>query len=60
MEFAKPKQKYGCPDINYYDLNGPTKFVTEIVNKRKQEYYDQLAKKLNNPKTITKTCWSIL
>ena len=45
--------KNGCIDINYHELNYATKFVTEIVNKRKQEYYDQ---PVNNPKMSTKTC----
>ena len=28
--------KNGCTDINYHELVDATKFVTEIVNKRKE------------------------
>ena len=52
--------KNGCNGINYHELNDATKFVAKIVNKRKQEYYEQQAKKLSNPKLSTKKFWPIL
>ena len=32
----------------------------QLVSNRKQEYYNNIALKLNNPKTNAKTYWSIL
>ena len=34
--------------------------MSQVVSNRKQEYYSNIALKLNNPKTIAKRCWSIL
>lgn len=34
--------------------------VTEIINRRREEYFDQLATKLNNPKPSSKIYLSIL
>ena len=34
--------------------------VSEIIDKRKNDYNCHLALKLNNPKTSVKTYWSIL
>ena len=35
--------------------------MSQAVSNRKQEYYSNIALKLNNPKTIiAKRCWSIL
>ena len=31
-----------------------------MISIRKDEYYDQLSKKLNNPNTSAKTYWSVL
>ena len=33
---------------------------SQVVSNRKQEYYSNIALKLNNPKTSAKTYWSIL
>ena len=38
----------------------PDRKKKEITNARKQEDYNQLVKKLNNPKTSFKTYWSTL
>ena len=59
-EIYKTYIKSGCTGINYHELNDATKFVAKIVNKRKQEYYEQQAKKLSNPKLSTKKFWPIL
>ena len=34
--------------------------VSKIISKRKKEYHNHLASKLNNPSTSAKTYWSIL
>ena len=34
--------------------------ISEMISMRKDEYYDHLSKKLNNPSTSAKTYWSIL
>ena len=34
--------------------------ISELISVRKEEYYNNLSKKLNDPNTITKTYWSIL
>ena len=31
-----------------------------MISKRKKEYYDQLSKKLDDPLTSSKACWSML
>ena len=37
-----------------------TNLASEVIAKRKHNYHNNLALKLNNPATIAKTCWSIL
>ena len=34
--------------------------VSQLISESKGKYYNKLAMKLNNPKTISKTCWSVL
>ena len=34
--------------------------ISEMISIRKDEYYDHLSKKLNNPNTSVKTYWSIV
>ena len=34
--------------------------MSQLVSNRKQEYYNNIALNLNNPKTSAKTYWSIL
>ena len=34
--------------------------ILELISIRKEEYYNNLSKKLNNPNTSAKTYWSIL
>ena len=44
---------------NYITLQNVTA-VSELACKSKDDYYKQLARNLANPKTSSKTCWSIL
>ena len=34
--------------------------ISELISIRKEEYYNNLSKKLHNPNTSAKTYWSIL
>ena len=52
------KNGYNCND--YFQLQEATNVVFQLVSNRKQEYYNDIALKLNNPKTSAKTYWSIL
>ena len=38
----------------------PTSLVSEVTSRRKEEYQNHIALKLNDPMTTTKTYWSIL
>ena len=53
-----PKYRYKCND--YFQLQEASNIVSQVVSNRKQEYYNSIALKLNNPKTSAKTYWSIL
>ena len=52
------KNRYKCND--YFQLQEATNVVSQVVSNRKQEYYNNIALKLNNSKTSAKTYWSIL
>ena len=52
--------KNGDKDNGYDMLQEAIYEVSEIINKRKEEYYYNLALKWNNPSTSRKTYWSIL
>ena len=52
------KNGYKCND--YFQLQEATNAVSQLVSNRKQEYYNNIALNLNNPKTSAKTYWSIL
>ena len=59
-EIYKTYIKNGFTDNSYPELQDAINVVTEIINTKKQEYYDQLVMKLINPKTSFKAHWSIL
>ena len=46
--------------IDYITLQNVTVEVSELVCKSKDDYHKHLARKLTNPKTSSKTYWSIL
>ena len=46
--------------IDYTTLQNVIAEVSELVYKSKDDYHKQLARKLTNPKTSSKTYWSIL
>ena len=45
---------------DYFQLQEATKVVSQVVSNRRQEFYNNIALKLNNSKTSAKTYWSIL
>ena len=45
---------------NFIELHNYITDISEMISIRKNEYYDHLSKKLNNPNTCAKTYWSIL
>ena len=47
--------KHGKPNYDYIELQRSIEEVFEGISKSKEQYYDYLAKKLNNPKTSRKT-----
>ena len=49
--------KRNCDNIKH---QRSTEEVSEDISKSKEQYYDCLAKKLNNPKTSPKTYWAIM
>ena len=51
--------KNGNKDNDYNMLHEAINEVSNIINKRKEEYHYHLASKLNNPNTSAKTYWSI-
>ena len=46
--------------VDYITLQNVIAEVSELVCKTKDDYHKQLARKLTNPKTSSKTYWSIL
>ena len=50
----------GKTAIDYQKLHDIGSEISQMISKRKKEYYDQLSKKLNDPLTSSKTYWSIL
>ena len=45
---------------NFIQLQNLAIDISELISVRKEEYYDNLSKKLNDPNTSAKTYWSIL
>ena len=52
------KNGYKCND--YLQLKETTVLVSQVIAKRKEDYYNIIASKLNNPKTSAKAYYSIL
>ena len=52
--------KHGKRNCDYIELQRSIEEVSEDISKSKEQYYDCLAKKLNNPKTSPKTYWAIM
>ena len=52
--------KHGKRNSDYIELQRSIEEVSEDISKSKEQYYDYLAKKLNNPKTSPKTYWAIM
>ena len=46
--------------VDYITLQNVIAEVSELVCKSKDDYHNQLARKLTNPETSPKTYWSIL
>ena len=46
--------------VDYITLQNVMAEVSELVCQSKDDYHKQLARKLTNPKTSSKTYWSIL
>ena len=49
-----------CKSKTFIELQNLAIDISEMISIRKDEYYDHLSKKLNNPNTSAKTYWSIL
>ena len=45
---------------NFIGLQNLAVEISELISVRKEEYYNNLSKKLNDPNTSAKTYWSIL
>ena len=52
--------KNGYKYNDYLKLKEATVLVSQVIAKRKEDYHNFLASKLNNPKTSAKAYWSIL
>ena len=49
-----------CKSKKFIELQNLAIDISEMISIRKNEYYDHLSKKLNNPNTSAKSYWSIL
>ena len=58
-QLYKSYAKNGCKCDDYFQLQETTNVVSQVVSNGKQEYYNNIALKLNNPKTSAKTYWLI-
>ena len=52
--------KNGKTEAGYMYLHHAITEVSQLISESKDNYYNKLAMKLNNPKTSSKTYWSIL
>ena len=52
--------KHDKRNRDYIELQRSIEEDSEDISKSKEQYYDRLAKKLNNPKTSPKTYWAIM
>ena len=46
--------------IKHLKLQEPTSVISELISRRKDEYQNYIASRLNDPKTNAKTYWPIL
>ena len=51
--------KKGETDADYMYVHHAITKVSQLISESKDKYYNKLAMKLNNPKTSSKTYWSI-
>ena len=59
-QLYKIYNKNGYKHNDYLQLKEATVLVSQVIAKRKEDYHNFLASKLNNPKTSAKAYWSIL
>ena len=52
--------KHSKRNCDYIELQRSIEEVSEYISQSKEQFYDCLAKKLNNPKIIPKTYWAIM
>ena len=53
--------KNGKTKVDYYMyIHDATAEVSQLISENKDEYYTKLAMKLNNPRSSSKTYWSIV
>ena len=52
--------KNGKTEADYMYVHHAISEVSQLISESKDKYYNKLAMKLNNPKTSSKTYWSIL
>ena len=52
--------KKGETDADYMYVHHAITKVSQLISESKDKYYSKLSMKLNNPKTSSKTYWSIL
>ena len=52
--------KNGKTDADYMHVHRAVTEVSQLISESKDKYYNKLSMRLNNPKTSSKTYWSIL
>ena len=52
--------KNGKTEADYMHVHHAITEVSQLISESKDKYYNKLSMKLNNPKTSSKTYWSIL
>ena len=52
-------QRKSC-NLNFAILNSHTQHTSDTITSSKLKYYERLANKLNDPKTVPNTYWEIL
>ena len=52
--------KHGRRNCDYVELQISIEELSKDISKSKEQYYDCVAKKLNNPRTSPKTYWAIM
>ena len=59
-QLYKVYTKNGSKYNDYLQLKEAAVLVSQVIAKRKEDYHDFIASKLNNPKTSAKAYWSVL